>query len=208
MLFRSELLQQDGFIEFFRSLTPISEIEQLPIGSRPSRRKGQHSLENLRAIPWTFAWTQARIILPAWYGMGTAFQNEDLGQVREWYQQWSFFRAIVRNAVLALAKADMTIAEGYAMRGRDKPELWSIWERIRQEYELTVEVTRQITGEKELLEEVPWLADSIRRRNPYVDPLNLIQLRAFEMIEAGDEDGPTLMRLAIKGVAAGLRTTG
>lgn len=203
-----ELLQQDGFIEFFRSLTPISEIEQLPIGSRPSRRKGQHSLENLRAIPWTFAWTQARIILPAWYGMGTAFQNEDLGQVREWYQQWSFFRAIVRNAVLALAKADMTIAEGYAMRGRDKPELWSIWERIRQEYELTVEVTRQITGEKELLEEVPWLADSIRRRNPYVDPLNLIQLRAFEMIEAGDEDGPTLMRLAIKGVAAGLRTTG
>jgi phosphoenolpyruvate carboxylase len=203
-----DLLHQDGFVDFFRSLTPIAEIEQLPIGSRPSRRRGQHSLENLRAIPWTFAWTQARIMLPAWYGMGTAFQGEDLGQVREWYQEWSFFRAILRNAVLALAKADMTIAQGYAERGRDQPNLWAIWERIRAEYELTVDIARQITGENELLEEVPWLAESIRRRNPYVDPLNMIQMRAFEMIEAGDEDGPTLMRLAIKGVAAGLRTTG
>lgn len=203
-----DLLNQEGFIDFFRTLTPISEIEQLPIGSRPSRRQGQHSLENLRAIPWTFAWTQARIILPAWYGMGTAFQGEDLAVVREWYEQWSFFRAILRNAVLALAKADMTVALGYAQRGKDNPALWAIWERIRNEYELTVDIARQITGEKELLEEVPWLAESIRRRNPYVDPLNMIQMRAFEMIESGDEDGPTLMRLAIKGVAAGLRTTG
>lgn len=202
------LLQKDGFIDFFRTLTPISEIEQLSIGSRPSRRRGKPSLDNLRAIPWSFAWTQARILLPAWYGMGEAFQGEDLEQVREWYREWSFFRAIVRNAVLALTKADMTIAEGYALRGRDNPALWSIWERIREEYDLTVEIARQITGEKELLDEVPWLADSIRRRNPYVDPLNLIQLRAFEMIEARDEDGPILMRLAIKGVAAGLRTTG
>ena len=203
-----DLLKQEGFLDFFRTLTPIAEIEQLPIGSRPSRRRGQHSLENLRAIPWTFAWTQARIILPAWYGMGTAFQGEDLEQVKNWYRDWSFFRAILQNAVLALAKADMTVARGYAERGRDKPELWAIWERIQAEYELTVNVAKAITGEKELLGEVPWLAESIRRRNPYVDPLNMIQMRAFEMIETGDEDGPTLMRLAIKGVAAGLRTTG
>ncbi len=202
------LLAMEGFIRFFRSMTPIAEIEQLPIGSRPSRRKGQASLENLRAIPWTFAWTQARILLPAWYGVGTAFKDEDLSQVKEWYKSWSFFRAIIRNATLALAKADMDIALGYAERGREDEALWSVWQRIREEYDLTVQLVKEITGESELLDEVPWLADSIRRRNPYVDPLNLIQLRAFELIEAGSPDGPILMRLAIKGVAAGLRTTG
>lgn len=203
-----DLLRREGFLEFFHTLTPIQEIEQLPIGSRPSRRKGQASLDNLRAIPWTFAWTQSRILLPAWYGIGTAFQEEDLEQAAEWYENWSFFRAIIRNATLALAKADMTIARAYAKRGKDKKELWDVWQRIEQEYERTVGVVKRITGEKELLDEIPWLGESIRRRNPYVDPLNLIQMRAFGMIAEGDPDGPTLMRLAIKGVAAGLRTTG
>ncbi len=191
------LLAMPGFIRFFRTLTPISEIEQLPIGSRPSRRNADASLDNLRAIPWTFAWTQSRILLPAWYGLGSAFNEE-----------WSFFKAIIRNAVLALAKSDMGIAESYALRGREDEQLWAVWERIRSEYELTVSVVKRITGEQELLDEVPWLADSIRRRNPYVDPLNLIQLRAFEMIEQGEPTGSILMRLAIMGVAAGLRTTG
>lgn len=203
-----DLLIQPGFIKFFRTLTPISEIEQLSLGSRPSRRRGQHSLENLRAIPWTFAWTQSRIMLPAWYGMGTAFQGEDLSEVKVWYENWSFFRAIVGNATLALAKADMSIAQAYAERGKDNPELWSLWTRIREEYDLTVAAIKAITGESELLDEIPWLAASIRRRNPYVDPLNLIQLRAFDLIADGNAEGPTLMRLAIKGVAAGLRTTG
>lgn len=202
------LLSQKGFLEFFRTLTPIAEIEQLPIGSRPSRRTGQPSLENLRAIPWTFAWTQSRILLPAWFGVGTAFAGENLDEVAEWYQQWSFFKAIVRNATLALAKADMMIAEAYAERGKNSPELWQIWETIESEYNLTVSTVKAITGEKDLLDEIPWLAASIRRRNPYVDPLNLIQMRAFQMMEAENPDGPTLMRLAIKGVAAGLRTTG
>jgi len=203
-----ELLKQDGFIEFFRTLTPIAEIEQLPIGSRPSSRGGKQTLDNLRAIPWSFAWTQSRILLPAWYGIGSAFQDEDLTDVREWYKSWSFFRAIIRNAVLALTKADMGIAQAYAERRREDPALWAVWQRIHSEYELTVKVVKAITGEQELLDEVPWLAASIRRRNPYVDPLNLVQLRAFKMIEDGDPAGPILMRLAIKGVAAGLRTTG
>lgn len=203
-----ELLSQPGFIRFFRTLTPISEIEQLQIGSRPSSRKGESTLENLRAIPWTFAWTQSRILLPAWFGMGSAFTPEDIEVAKEWYTKWSFFKALIRNATLALAKADMGIAESYALRGREDGELWSIWQRIRQEYEQTVTVVKMITGEQELLDEIPWLADSIRRRNPYVDPLNLIQIKAFEFIEAGDPTGSILMRLAIKGVAAGLRTTG
>lgn len=203
-----ELLAQPGFVRFFRTLTPIAEIEQLPIGSRPSRRQGEATLENLRAIPWTFAWTQARILLPAWYGVGSAFKEEDIEQAKEWYGHWSFFKAIIRNATLALAKADMEIAQSYAMRGRDDQELWNIWQRIQSEYELTVSVVKRITGEDELLDEVPWLAQSIQRRNPYVDPLNLIQLRAFELIEANEPTGSILLRLAIKGVAAGLRTTG
>lgn len=202
------LLAQPGFIRFFRTLTPISEIEQLPIGSRPSRRQGEATLDNLRAIPWTFAWTQSRILLPAWYGLGSAFTEKDVEAAKGWYEHWSFFKAIIRNAVLALAKADMGIAESYALRGREDEELWGVWERIKSEYELTVSVVKRITGEQELLDEVPWLADSIRRRNPYVDPLNLIQLRAFEMIERGEPTGSILMRLAIMGVAAGLRTTG
>jgi phosphoenolpyruvate carboxylase len=140
--------------------------------------------------------------------MGTAFQGEDLEEISQWYAKWSFFRAIVRNATLALAKADMGIARGYAERGKDNPALWALWQRIESEYDLTVKTIKSITGEKDLLDEIPWLADSIRRRNPYVDPLNMIQLRAFEMIEQGDPAGPILMRLAIKGVAAGLRTTG
>ena len=202
------LLAQPGFLDYFRNLTPISEIEQLPIGSRPSRRKGQHSLENLRAIPWTFAWTQSRILLPAWFGIGTAFSDEDLSEFRECYKEWNFFQAIIGNATLALAKADMTIAQAYAERGRGNKELWSVWERIRSEYESTVTVVKKLSGESELLDEVSWLAESIRRRNPYIDPLNLIQLRAFELIKEGNPEGATLMRLAIKGVAAGLRTTG
>ncbi len=201
-----ELLAEPGFLKFFREITPISEIEQLQIGSRPARRDQEPSLENLRAIPWSFAWTQARILLPAWYGLGTAFAEHDLEELREMYREWSSFQAMVSNATLALTKADMGIAEAYAARQRTVPEVWSVWENIQAEHARSVEWILAVTGERELLDSVPWLAASLTRRNPYVDPLNLIQLRAFE--GEGLENAPILMRLAIKGVAAGLRTTG
>lgn len=203
-----ELLAEPGFLRFFREITPIQEIERLPIGSRPARRQGQASLDNLRAIPWSFAWTQSRILLPAWYGLGLAFGEANLEQLQEMYREWSFFRALINNASLALAKADMGIARAYASRQEDDPEVWQVWELIEQEHQRTVARVLEVTQESRLLGSVPWLAASIRRRNPYVDPLNFIQLRAFEMTEAGNEEGQILMRLAIKGVAAGLRTTG
>ncbi len=203
-----ELLAEPGFLRFFREITPIAEIEQLPIGSRPSRRDAEPSLENLRAIPWSFAWTQARILLPAWYGLGAAFEHHDEEELRTMYREWSFFRAMVDNATLALTKADMAIAEAYAARQRDEPEVWAVWEAIKAEHATTHDRILAVTGETELLGSVPWLAASLMRRNPYVDPLNLIQLRAFEMAKDGDPSAPILMRLAIKGVAAGLRTTG
>ena len=124
------------------------------------------------------------------------------------YREWSFFEAMVSNATLALTKADMGIAEAYAERARNEKEVWDVWQEIRQEHERSKRWILQVTGEKELLDSVPWLAASLTRRNPYVDPLNLIQLRAFEAAREGLESAPILMRLAIKGVAAGLRTTG
>ena len=203
-----ELLAEPGFLRFFREITPIAEIEQLPIGSRPSRRDSDPSLDNLRAIPWSFAWTQARILLPAWFGLGAAFEKHDEEELCTMYREWSFFRAMVDNATLALTKADMTIAEAYAARQRDQPEVWAVWEAIKAEHATTHDRILAVTGETELLGSVPWLAASLMRRNPYVDPLNLIQLRAFEMAKEGNPKAPILMRLAIKGVAAGLRTTG
>jgi phosphoenolpyruvate carboxylase len=203
-----DLLGQPGFLRFFREITPIVEIEQLQIGSRPASRDDKPSLENLRAIPWSFAWTQARILLPAWYGLGTAFASHPLEELQEMYREWSFFTAMVSNATLALTKADMGIAEAYAARQRNQAEVWAVWERIRAEHALSKDWILKVTGEKELLDSVPWLAASLTRRNPYVDPLNLIQLRAFGLALDGFESAPILMRLAIKGVAAGLRTTG
>ena len=203
-----DLLHLPGFLKFFREITPIAEIEQLPIGSRPSRRDQTPSLDNLRAIPWSFAWTQARMLLPAWYGLGLAFESYPLETLQEMYRDWSFFTALVGNATLALTKADMGIAEAYARRQRNIPQVWEVWQKIEAEHARAREWILKVTGEEELLGSVPWLAASLTRRNPYVDPLNLIQLRAFELAEAGDHNAPILMRLAIKGIAAGLRTTG
>lgn len=203
-----DLLGEPGFLRFFREITPISEIEQLQIGSRPARREQEPSLENLRAIPWSFAWTQARILLPAWYGLGTAFAQHPVEELQAMYREWSFFGALVSNATLALTKADMAIAEAYAARHRNESDVWAVWELIRAEHARSKGLILAVTGEKELLDSVPWLAASLTRRNPYVDPLNLIQLRAFALAKAGHESAPILMRLAIKGVAAGLRTTG
>lgn len=204
----TQLLALPGFLRFFREVTPISEIEQLAIGSRPSRRFEHDSLDNLRAIPWSFAWTQIRVLLPAWYGLGTAFQGANLDELKEMYARWGYFKALVMNATLALTKADLGIAQAYARRKAHDSEVWAVWKPIEAEYERTRDAILCVTGERELLESIPWLKASLRRRNPYIDPLNLIQIRAFSELEAGVDGSSVLMRLAIKGVASGLRTTG
>ncbi|VAX41889.1 Phosphoenolpyruvate carboxylase [hydrothermal vent metagenome] len=215
-----ELVEQPGFVEFFRRATPISEIEQLPIGSRPSRRKKGNSLADLRAIPWVFSWTQCRCLIPAWYGIGAAAKkmiqnNESTHLLQSMYREWSFFRATIDNAELALAKTDIGIAEQYANLADDSIVLTQIWKKISDEYQHTRNAILAITGNKELLEGTHWLKESIRMRNRYIDPLNLVQVELLRRLRNGTnyceeeiKELHHLSRLTINGLAAGMRTSG
>lgn len=214
-----KLLEQPGFVEFFRCATPISDIEQLPIGSRPSRRVPGGGLSDLRAIPWVFSWTQSRCLLPAWYGMGAAMKPllEDPQQrllLKSMYGEWQFFLALVDNAELALAKSDMQIASHYAELAASQPALKPIADMIINEFEFACEVVLQLTGRNELLDNTPWLKESIRVRNRFIDPLNLTQVellrrsRQQNLSENQAEELRHLTRLTINGVAAGMRTSG
>ncbi len=219
------LVEQDGFVAFFRAATPISEIEQLPIGSRPSRRKPGGGLADLRAIPWVFSWTQSRCLLPAWYGLGSAIErvngeaSSDL-RLQEMYRQWPFFRAMIDNAELALAKSDIEVAKLYAELTTDSDEQHPIASLISDEYSKSSTAVCAITQQDELLDGTPWLKDSIRVRNCFVDPLNLIQVdlmrrnrsrlqkQGSESAQSDQDEHRHLMRLSINGIAAGMRTSG
>ena len=210
-----ELVQHSGFLAYFDQATPISEIESLPIGSRPSRRNQRRSLGDLRAIPWTFAWTQSRHLLPAWYGVGTAVRayvdahDQDWTLLHAMYEQWPMFRALIDNAELALAKADMKIAHHYAGLMKE-PEGEDLWRMISTEFEQSRGAVLLITGRPDLLSGTSWLSQSIQSRNPYVDPLNFAQIdllgRRRESAES--ESLNDLLKLSIQGIASGLRTTG
>ncbi|MBD3275605.1 MAG: phosphoenolpyruvate carboxylase, partial [Candidatus Marinimicrobia bacterium] len=217
-----ELVDHESFIQYFRQASPISEIEALPIGSRPSRRSGQESLDDLRAIPWVFSWTQNRHFIPAWYGVGTAFEVEeqepdvDWDVYREMYAGWPFFKAIIDNAILALSKADMTIGRKYTRLKEEGSDCDTIFAMVMEEYKRTKSALLHITGMDELLEDTPWLKRSIEVRNPYVDPLNVIQISSLRRLrnipdEEAEEGLITLkdlIRLTIYGIAAGMRNTG
>lgn len=214
-----ELVDSPGFLEYFASATPIDEIEDLPIGSRPARRRGQRTLGDLRAIPWVFAWTQNRCLIPAWYGLGTALSelpDEVWPALRKMYREWPFFEAAIDNAALALAKADMFIAHCYA-RLTEEPEVRErFWARIASERDLSRSAILRITEGDELLSQTPWFQGSIDVRNPYIDPLNLIQIELLRRRRALPASAPEedrehlrhLLRLTVQGVAAGMRTTG
>jgi len=215
-----ELVDQPGFVEFFRNATPISEIEQLPIGSRPSRRMGGGSLADLRAIPWVFSWTQCRCLIPAWYGLGSAVEamsekGDALHHLREMYQNWPFFRATMENAELALAKTDLDIAEQYADLADNSQTLIRVKQLVTSEFHRTLNAVSAITGNDELLDGTLWLKESIRVRNRYIDPLNLIQVELLRRLRKCPEENHEdygelqhLTRLTINGLAAGMRTTG
>jgi phosphoenolpyruvate carboxylase len=215
------LTQEPGFVDFFRQATPIDEIVQLPIGSRPARRKAGGSLSDLRAIPWVFSWTQIRCLAPAWYGFGTAVEQlrtelpERWEELPDMYRRWPFFRATVDNAVLALAKTNLAVAGHYFRLAEASTNHEPFASLITGEYERCCAAARQVTGQPHLLEDVAWLQDSIRRRSPFVDALNLLQVDLLNRLRAaeGDDTPDTeewahLVRLTIQGVAAGMRTTG
>ena len=213
-----ELVDQPGFITFFSQATPIDEIENLPIGSRPSRRRGERSLGDLRAIPWVFAWTQNRCLLPAWYGLGTAIlevKYDDRAaweRLREMYQNWPFFTATIDNAAVALAKADPAIGQRYAELVDDDDVRRRLWPLLAAECDRSRQAVLDVVGGRELLDDTPWLKRSIEARNPLVDPLNLIQVEFLRRREQAEDDANgslrEILRLSVQGIASGMRTTG
>ncbi|WP_230778385.1 phosphoenolpyruvate carboxylase [Roseiconus lacunae] len=210
-----KLVEHPEFLHYFDCATPIGGIENLPIGSRPARRGKRQSLGDLRAIPWTFAWTQSRHLLPAWFGIGTAVRkfvdqkDPDWSVLRSMFSSWPMFRALIDNAELALAKADMQIAKIYASLISDESSQ-EIWQMISSEFESSRGAILMIKENHELLTDIEWLRASVSMRNPYVDPLNLSQIHLLSQLKSGeqDEEHTSLLRLSIQGIAGGLRTTG
>ncbi len=202
------------FVSFFEQATPVREIARLQLGSRPARRVAGSRIEDLRAIPWVFAWTQARMLLPGWYGLGSglAAARERFGQdlLREMVAGWPFFAALLGNAEMALTKADPGIAERYAELVADDALRERVWGAIAAEYDRSVEELLAATGQEYLLEREPVLRRSVDRRNPYVDPLSFVQVDLLRRLR-DTPDNPDLLRAVLRtvnGIAGGLKNTG
>ncbi len=208
-----DLLNEDGFVPYFEQATPISVVEDLNLGSRPASRSGERSVEDLRAIPWVFSWTQTRLILPGWYALAAGVdayleevgEAEGLDTLRAMYDEWPFFRTTLDNAALALSRTEPEIAAEYAdLADEDLRERF--FPRLVDEYERARELVLTVSGRDDLVRR-EWLAESLERRNPYVDPLNLLQARLLGREDRTDEAERTL-RLTVNGIAAGMKNTG
>jgi phosphoenolpyruvate carboxylase len=210
-----ELVYGDpDFSAFFHAVTPVSEISRMQLGSRPASRTGSSRIEDFRAIPWVFAWTQARVVLPAWYGLGTALkaarEHAGINLLREMEADSPFFSGLLSNAEMACAKTDLDIARRYALLWEEETARERIWGLIEAEFELTRAELLLVTDGSRLLAREPHLQASIDRRKPYVDSLSFIQVELLRRARAG-ERGEALVRtsfLAINGIAGGLRNTG
>jgi phosphoenolpyruvate carboxylase len=205
-----------GFIDYWRASTPIAELSRLNIGSRPASRRATQTIEDIRAIPWVFSWSQSRLMLPGWYGFGAAVEGwiesraGTLEELREMHASWPFFRSVLSNLDMVLAKTDLAIASRYAELVPDAALRTSVFERIEAEWQRTRRWLFAITGHQELLAENPTLARSIRNRFPYLDPLNHLQVELLRRhrTDGGDERLLRAIHLTINGVAAGLRNSG
>jgi len=199
------LVDDTRFVPFFRAFTPVEELALLNIGSRPARRpEGVDYLGSLRAIPWVFAWTQNRCLLPSWYGCGAAFAEAELAELRRLYADWPFFRALVQNLEMTLAKSSIEIAREYLALVDDE----SLWPAIAAEHERTVAAVLEIVEADELLDRQPVIKRSVRLRNPYVDPMNAIQVELLRRYRTGDDAAVQPLLRSIAGIAAALRNTG
>ncbi|MFW6017390.1 MAG: phosphoenolpyruvate carboxylase [Halapricum sp.] len=204
------LLETDGFVSFFDQATPITVIENLNLGSRPASRSEDRSVEDLRAIPWVFSWTQARCIIPGWYSLASGLEaylenGGDVETLKTMYDEWPFFNTILDHAALALARTDMEIAQEYANLAEDDIRE-KIFPTIRAEYESAVDLVLEIT-QRDSLTHREWLEENLDRRNPYVDPLNLLQTRLLAQSHLTETETQTL-RLTVHGIAAGMKNTG
>lgn len=213
------LVERDDFLAYFQTASPIDQIGQLNIGSRPSHRRATKSLDDLRAIPWVFAWTQTRTDVPSWYGVGTGFsawlaegdRDQRLAELIEMNEKWPFFRTLLSNVQLGMGRADLAISQMYAtLAGTAGAE---VFQDIAEEFSLSKTLVLKITGGDELLHSEPWLQHSIRVRNPYVDPLNYIQVELLKKLRS-DPTGPDSEAIrhailqSVNGIAAGLQNVG
>ena len=218
--YRKLIYDTPGFNDFFRAATPIAEIAGLNIGSRPASRKSSQSIADLRAIPWVFSWSQCRLAIPGWYGFGTAV-NAWIGQfpdgraaaidlLREMYTAWPFFRTVLANMDMVLAKTDLAIAGRYVDLVPDRELAERMFNAIKAEWQRTVDALREITQTQVFLADNPALARSIRNRFPYLDPLNHLQIDLLRRYRGGQTDERTkrAIHLTINGLAAGLRNSG
>ena len=214
--YRGLVWDDPAFPAFFRSFTPVDELALLEIGSRPASRPeaaATGELQALRAIPWVFAWTQNRCLLPAWFGCGAALhayglEGERLAWLRRLYAEWPFFRALLENLEMTLAKSSFEIAEAYVSLVPDSAEPQRFWEALSSEHERTVAAVLAIVEADELLDRHPVVQRAIRLRNPYVDPMNAIQVELLHAWRGGDEAARRPLLRSIAGIAAALRNTG
>jgi phosphoenolpyruvate carboxylase len=213
--YREGILEDSEVFDFFETATPMAELEHAKIGSRPARRGGKRSFDSLRAIPWVFGWTQSRLLIPGWFGVGHALstymeQPGGLELLRAMMREFPLFIDVIRNVEVALAKADLGIASLYASLIPDVAARDRVFAKFSAEYHRTLSAVLSVTEQSELLEKNTVLARSIKLRNPYVDPLSLIQVDLLRRKRAG-EDTPAVNRAiagTINGISAGLRTTG
>jgi phosphoenolpyruvate carboxylase len=207
------LVERAGFVDYFRSATPIDVIERMALGSRPSRRRSMRGVEDLRAIPWVFAWTQCRSIITGWYGLGSALEwgAAEHGEqaLAEMAHDWPFFANALDDVEMLLAKCDLAIAEAFSKLAGPLHE--GFFRLIRDEFERSRAWVLRLKGARELLEGDPRLAASIRLRNPYIDPMSLLQVDLLERWRAGDRQDDALLQAlvaCVNGVAQGLQNTG
>lgn len=217
--YRALIHDDEDFPAFFSGASPIEEVSLLNIGSRPARRVQTPDVESLRAIPWVFAWTQNRLLLPSWYGAGTALSDYMQDPVRaetlrEMYREWPFFRTLTSFMQMALAKSDLRIANTYTSLVHDDDVRARVWGLISTEHDACVRALLDITGNKNLLDDTPVLQRSIRLRNPYVDPLSYIQVSLLRRLRKLPEDSPdrgftlNTLLLTISGISSGMLNTG
>jgi phosphoenolpyruvate carboxylase len=215
--YRGLVYETEGFTDYFWASTVITEIATLNIGSRPASRKKTRAIEDLRAIPWVFSWAQCRLMLPGWYGFGSAVEawlkeNPDSGMafLKELYREWPFFRTLLSNMDMVLAKSSIAIASRYAELVADVALREKIFERIRREWQSSIDTLLEIMGQTRLLEGNPSLERSIRHRFPYMDPLNHVQVELLKEHRAQNTDEQVLrgIQITINGISAGLRNSG
>lgn len=215
-----ELVNTPGFVDYFKASTPVSEIGSLNIGSRPTSRKPTASIADLRAIPWVLAWSQSRVMLPGWYGTGSAFQqwiaagpeseSQRVQILHDLYQRWPFFRSVLSNMAQVLAKSDLGLAARYAQLVADEALRRRVFDKIVDEHQRTIAMHKLITGHDDLLADNPALARSVFNRFPYLEPLNHLQVELLRRYRSGDDDELVQrgILLTMNGLASALRNSG